>query len=112
MTKKAIERTQYCESMREVRQHIDALDDVLVPLLVERSGYMLQAARIKQHAEDVRDEARIQDIVDRVRAGAEAEGGSPDVLERIYRDMMEAFIAYEAQAFEKIHSPKSGGGVA
>ena len=100
---KAIDRTQHCQSMAEVRQHIDALDDVLVPLLVERSGYMLQAARLKQHAGEVRDEARIQAIVDRVRAKAEAEGGSADVLEQIYRDMMEAFIAYEAGAFAAMH---------
>jgi isochorismate pyruvate lyase len=106
---KAIDRTQHCQSMAEVRQHIDALDDVLVPLLVERSGYMLQAARIKQHATDVRDEARIQNIVDRVRVMAMAQGGNPDVLERIYRDMMEAFIAYEADAFEKIRANASEG---
>ena len=43
-----------------MRRHIDALDDVLVPLLVTRGGYMTQAARIKIDANQVRDEERIE----------------------------------------------------
>ena len=64
---RSIERVKHCTSMQEVRREVNALDDVLVPLLVERVGYMCQAARIKQDVSQVRDEARIQAIVDRVR---------------------------------------------
>ena len=88
--------------MKDVRREVDALDDVLVPLLVERVGYMTQAARIKQGAEQVRDEARIQAIVDRVRERAVAEGGDADVIEAIYRSMMEAYIAYEHREFARL----------
>ena len=65
-------RVQHCEDMQDVRRAVDALDDLLVPLLVERSGYMTQAARIKQRVGQVRDEARIEAIVRRVRADREA----------------------------------------
>lgn len=99
---RAIEKTKACASMTEVRKHVDALDDILVPLLVERGGYMTQAATIKPKAEHVRDEARIEAIVRRVRARAEAEGGEPDVIEAIYRSMMEAYIAYEHREFARL----------
>ncbi|MBY4598786.1 chorismate mutase [Ottowia caeni] len=99
---RAIEKTKACASMAEVRKHVDALDDILVPLLVERGGYMTQAATIKPKAEHVRDEARIEAIVRRVRARAEAEGGEPDVIEAIYRSMMEAYIAYEHREFARL----------
>lgn len=99
---RAIEKTKTCASMTEVRKHVDALDDILVPLLVERGGYMTQAATIKPKAELVRDEARIEAIVRRVRARAEAEGGEPDVIEAIYRSMMEAYIAYEHREFARL----------
>ncbi|HQR87648.1 MAG: chorismate mutase [Burkholderiales bacterium 35-55-47] len=105
----AIYKAKHCASMQEVRQHIDALDDILVPLLVERGAYMTQAARIKANASDVRDEARIEAIVQRVRAAALEQGGHPDVVERIYRDMMEAYIAFEAQEFERLRSTQNGG---
>ena len=99
---RAIDRTQHCASMQEVRAHIDALDDILVPLLVTRTGYMTQAARLKANPDQVRDEARIQAIVERVRAHAEREGGQPDVMEAIYRSLMEASIAYEHREFARL----------
>ena len=67
-TTRAIDNVQHCTTMDDVRRHIDALDDVLVPLLVQRGGYMTQAARIKKDATQVRDEDRIEAIVARVRA--------------------------------------------
>lgn len=99
---RAIEHTQHCTTMEDVRRYIDALDDVLVPLLVTRGGYMTQAARIKQDASQVRDEERIQAIVDRVRARTQIEGGEPDVMEAIYRSMMEAYIAHEHREFARL----------
>jgi len=50
----------------------------------------------------VRDEARIQAIVDRVRAHTVAEGGEPAVIEAIYRSMMEVCIAYEHREFARL----------
>ena len=102
MTSRAIDKTQPCASMAEVRARIDALDDILVPLLVERGGYMTQAATLKARAAQVRDEGRIEQIVRRVRAHAAAEGGEPEVIEAIYRSMMEAFIAYEHREFARL----------
>lgn len=105
MTPRAIDRVQPCDSMQDVRRCIDALDDVLVPLLVTRSGYMTQAARIKPDASRVRDEDRIEAIVQRVRARAQAEGGSADLMETIYRSLMEACIAFEHQEFVRLRRP-------
>lgn len=87
-------------TMAEVRARVNALDDAIVPLLVERSRCMHDAARIKRQAHEVRDEARIQAVVDRVRALAVQHGGNADLMEGLYRQMMEQFIAYEAQLFE------------
>ena len=42
---KAIAKVQHCASMQDVRRHIDALDDILVPLLVTLSGLCLAAWR-------------------------------------------------------------------
>ncbi len=99
----------HCTTMPEVRVQIDALDDVLVPLLVQRISYMSQAARIKQHVHQVRDEARIQAIVDRVRKQTVDEGGEPAVVEAIYRGMMEACIAFEHREFVRLRNGSEAG---
>ena len=104
MMARAIDNTEHCSGMEDVRRNIDALDDVLVPLLVTRGGYMTQAARIKQDQNQVRDEDRIESIVARVRERAAQEGGEPEVIEAIYRSMMEAYIAYEHREFARLRS--------
>ena len=101
---RAIDKVEHCASMAEVRRHVNALDDVLVPLLVERGGYMTQAARVKNDPGLVRDEDRIETIVARVRERAAAEGGQPELIEAIYRGMMEAYIAYEHRELARLQS--------
>jgi isochorismate pyruvate lyase len=100
----AIDKVENCTTLADVRRRVDALDDLLVPLLVERGGYMTQAARIKNDPALVRDEPRIEAIVARVRARATAEGGQPDVIEAIYRSMMEAYIAYEHRELVRLQA--------
>ncbi len=106
---RAINKVKPCQDMQDVRRAIDALDDVLVPLLVERVGYMTQAARIKPQASQVRDEARIEAIVERVRERAAAEGGDAAVIEQIYRSMMEACIAFEDREFVRLRETSNQG---
>ena len=101
---RAIDKVPHCTTMAQVRQGVDALDDILVPLLVQRSAFRTQAARVKNDTQLVRDEARIQAIVDRVRERAVAEGGDPDLLEQLYRGMMELFIAYEHQELARLRA--------
>ena len=103
--KRAIDHVQPCNTMEDVRRYIDALDDVLVPLLVTRGGYMTHAARIKSQQDQVRDEDRIEAIVARVRKRAAAEGGQADVMEAIYRSMMEAYIDYEHRESARMRAP-------
>ena len=92
-----------CETMAEVRRAIDALDDAIVPLLVARCRHMTDAARIKRTPDAVRDEPRIEEIVQRVRAHSERLGGHADLVETIYRALMEASIAHEAREFRRLH---------
>lgn len=101
---RAIDKVKHCSTMAEVRAGVNALDDLLVPLLVQRSGYMTQAARVKNDARLVRDEDRIEAIIDRVRPMAAAQGGDPDLVERLYRAMMECYIDYEHEELARLRA--------
>ncbi|PWR25470.1 chorismate mutase [Zavarzinia aquatilis] len=81
--------------MEEVRAEVDRLDREIVRLLAEREQRIADAGRIKESRDIVRDEARVEDVVTKVRALAQNHGASPDLIEAIYRDMMERFIAHE-----------------
>jgi isochorismate pyruvate lyase len=88
--------------MADVRQHIDALDDRIVALLAERSGYVAQAARIKQNAQQIFDGPRIEFIIERVRAQAREAGAPEAVMEATYRAMIAAFIDFERGEFSRL----------
>ena len=93
---------QHCDTMADVRQHIDALDDRIVALLAERSGYVAQAARIKQDAHQIHDGPRIEFIIARVRAQAASAGAPEAVMEATYRAMIAAFIDFERGEFNRL----------
>ena len=86
---------QQCESLAQVRAQIDRIDERIVQLLAERGGYVLAAARFKSSAAEVRAPQRVEQVVARVRGLAEAQGGLPDVVERVYRELIEAFTEAE-----------------
>jgi len=93
---------QHCETMADVRRYIDALDDRIVALLAERSSYVAQAARIKSNANQIVDNARIEFIIDRVRAQTREAGAPEAVMEATYRAMIAAFIEFERGEFTRL----------
>ncbi len=84
-----------CQSLDEVRAHINRIDQEIVRLLAERGGYVRQAARFKQTTDDVRAPARVEQVIGRVRALAEEHGASPDLVERVYRALIAGYIDEE-----------------
>ncbi len=103
-TPRAIDKVRNCESMEQVREGVNALDDILVPLLVERSGYMTQAARVKNDESLVFDQERIDAIIERVRPQAEREGGNADLIERIFRAIIDCCIDYEHEELARLRA--------
>ena len=89
-----------CMTMAQVRQGVDALDRLLVTILAERQRYMDAAARIKTNREAVRDTARIEDVVAKVRAQAREVGLSEEIAEPVWRLLIERCIAYEFEAWD------------
>jgi isochorismate pyruvate lyase len=92
-----------CKDLAEVRENIDRLDRKIVPLLAERAGYVEQAARFKPTKAAVVDNDRIEQIILKVRHLANEEGMDPDLIEHIYRSMIDAYIVHEAKVYKKIH---------
>jgi len=95
-------RRKHCESTAEVRAEIDALDRAIVALLADRLHYIDEAARIKQSRDQVRDEARIADVLQKVQAKANDLGADARAVARAYRALMEASIEHELETFDRL----------
>ncbi|MBD9526468.1 chorismate mutase [Paracoccus sp. PAR01] len=82
--------------MHDLRARIDALDARLIALLAERSSLIDEAARIKlQENLPARIDSRVEEVAANARRFAVQEGLDPDLAERLWRLMMEHFIAQE-----------------
>ena len=82
-------------SLDDVRAAIDQIDRRLVALVAERERWVRQAARFKSSRADVEAPARVEQVIGKVRRLAEEAGASPEVVERLYRAMIAAFIELE-----------------
>lgn len=82
-----------------VRAEIDALDEELVGLISRRQRCVERAGVLKrgQPVSAVRAPARVEAVVARARDLAESRGASPDLVEAVYRVMIDQFILLEGR---------------
>ena len=90
-----------CPEMQDIRAQIDALDKRLVALLAERQKLIVAAGEVKPSRDTVRDEARIEEVVQLVLAEADKAGLARDIAEPVWRQLIESSIAYEYGVFDE-----------
>jgi isochorismate pyruvate lyase len=93
-----------CATMAEVRQGVDALDRALVSLLAERQRYMDAAARIKGDRAAVHDQARIEEVVAKVKAEARQAGLAESIAEPVWRTLIDRCIDYEFASWDSLRA--------
>lgn len=82
--------------MDTLRARIDALDEALIGLLAQRHALIARAARIKaQTGLPARIDARVEAVVANARRHAASQGLDPDLIESLWRQLVEAAIAQE-----------------
>ena len=87
------------ETMKELREEIDLLDNELLSLFAKRFKFIEDAALIKNNINEIRDNARIEKIVSRVRDLAKTNNLSEDIIEELWRFIIELSIKHEKQMF-------------
>ena len=82
--------------MQDLRAQIDALDAELVALMARRATYIDRAIDLKPgEGLPARIDERVEDVVVRVRARALAVGLDPDLVEALWRRLIDWSIARE-----------------
>ncbi len=82
-------------TLEDARANIDRVDEQLVDLLAERGAYVRQAAGFKQGPEDAAAPRRVEQVIAGVRGFARDSGIDPDLVERVYRTMIDGFTELE-----------------
>ena len=84
-----------CENLEQARAKIDLIDQELIEMIATRQFYVDQAVRFKRTAEDVQSPERVQQVINKVREQAIQLHTDPDLVEKIYREMIQHFIRRE-----------------
>lgn len=89
-----------CKNLEEVRSNIDRIDNEMIKLIAERGTYVKQASNFKKNEEGVRDAARVENVIQKVREKAALYGADQDMVEALYREMISRFISMEMREFQ------------
>lgn len=85
-----------CHDMTALRAAIDALDAGIVAQLKARAGYIDRAATLKLgNGLPARIDERVEEVVAKVRAEATRQALDPDLVEDLWRRMIDWSIARE-----------------
>ena len=88
-------KKEKCESLEQAREKIDVLDTALIESIATRQFYVDQAVRFKNSVQDVQSPERVEQVINKVRTQAIALGTDPDLVEHLYREMIQRFIQRE-----------------
>ena len=88
-----------CESLSQAREKIDQIDHAIIELIASRQHYVDQAVRFKRTVQDVQSPERVEQVLEKVRSLAESKSVDPNLVENIYRDIMQHFIQRELKEF-------------
>jgi isochorismate pyruvate lyase len=87
-------------SLEEVRSNIDRIDRQIIALLAERQFYVKQAARFKKSVIEVEAPARVEAVIAKVKIQAEEHGLNAEMVENVYRTLIDGFIKEERKEFK------------
>ncbi|MDQ3234349.1 MAG: isochorismate lyase [Pseudobdellovibrionaceae bacterium] len=89
-----------CTSLAEVRTAIDAIDRQIISALGQRFEFVKSAARFKSGEASVRAADRVHAMLRERRGWAQEHGLDPDVIEKIYRDLVAYFTEAELRHWQ------------
>ncbi|CAM3454723.1 chorismate mutase [Arcobacter aquimarinus] len=91
-----------CNSIDEVRNNINNIDEQIVKLVALRGVFVKQAVKFKKDSEDVKAPKRVEEVISKVKNIARLNSANEEVVENIYKAMIESFIKLEMKEFENL----------
>ncbi|MEK0180777.1 MAG: isochorismate lyase [Oscillatoriales cyanobacterium] len=89
-----------CVNILEVREEIDLIDREVIDALSKRFQYVIAAARFKTSEASVKAPDRFYAMLQQRREWAQEAGLNADVVEKLYRDLVNHFIEEEMKHYK------------
>jgi isochorismate pyruvate lyase len=90
-----------CQSINEVRLEIDEIDNAIIRLIAKRFSFIQEIVKYKNSIDEVYAKDRFGSVISKRREFAANHNLDPDVIEKMYRIMMNYFIEEQLELFKK-----------
>jgi isochorismate pyruvate lyase len=87
-----------CTTKAHIREEIDRLDRELIARLADRFAYVRRMAELKQLPDEAYHQARIDEVLAKVGAEADATGVDRDLIISLWRQLIDWNIDWEREA--------------
>jgi isochorismate pyruvate lyase len=101
VSNRTINLPEECTGLQDIRAEIDRIDHEVIATLGQRFAYVKAAAKFKTSEESVKASDRFAAMLVQRREWGAAEGLNPDVIERLYRDLVTHFIEEELKQWQQ-----------
>jgi isochorismate pyruvate lyase len=93
-----------CQTLDELRVQIDAIDEEIISLLTTRFGYTCSAHRFKTNEYEIRDPARVEQVLEKVKYKAQKNGFDEQVTKQVYEILIQYCIEEQLKIFNNIQT--------
>jgi isochorismate pyruvate lyase len=90
-----------CKTIKEVRQEIDEIDKEIICLIAKRFSFIHEIVKYKSNKDEVYAKNRYNTVISKRREFAANHNLDPDVIERMYRIMMNYFIEEQLELLKE-----------
>ena len=89
------------KKLDQIRKKLDKLDNQLLSLIKIRTGLVNNVIKLKQHKKEIVDKKRIDVILRKIKQKSKKLNIDPQITNRIWKNMIWSYIAYERKKFKK-----------
>ena len=90
-----------CANLQEIREEIDRIDQEVIALIGKRYQYVKAAAKFKTSETSVKAPDRFAAMLQKRRIWAKEARLDPDVIEKLYTDLVNHFIQEEMKEWRE-----------
>ena len=89
------------KKLKKLRESLDKLDNSLIKLIKKRTTIVDKVLNLKKYKNQIVDNKRIKIILSQIRRKSIKNNIDPKITQRIWINMIRAYIDYERRNFKK-----------
>ena len=89
------------KKLAKLRKKLDNLDDSFIKLIKKRTELVKKVLKLKKYKNQIVDKKRIKIILNRIKKKSIQKNIDPKITNKIWKNMISAYIDYEKRKFEK-----------